>query len=212
MSNSLDNNDLEAGFIQRWSRRKVDARSEEGKGVVKEVGCKELTSSEPTTELTSSEPTVEISKTDADMLPIEELTEESDYSDFLSPGVSKALRKQALRKLFHLPFMNIVDGLDDYAEDYSSFVPLGDVVPWEMKRMLDREKEREEEESQETSINGNDNDVSAKGIRPVEMDDSDNDIEEAQLSTPEIARSEDNEQRGRDSLVDHDLSTQGNSR
>ncbi|MCK5725178.1 MAG: DUF3306 domain-containing protein, partial [Gammaproteobacteria bacterium] len=78
--------------------------------------------------------------------------EDSNYSDFLSPKVSDALRKQALRKLFHLPFLNVVDGLDDYAEDYTKFAALGDIIPHEMKRMLEREKQQELEEQKRESL------------------------------------------------------------
>lgn len=133
MDEDSGNQSDEAGFMQRWSRRKLDAQSEDEQ--VLEVR------SDPE-DITSTEPEVEEYKTDDDMPPIEQLTEKSDYSDFLSPGVSDVLRKQALRKMFHMPSMNIVDGLDDYAEDFNDFTALGDIITHEMQRMFDREKEK----------------------------------------------------------------------
>ncbi|MCW8885607.1 MAG: DUF3306 domain-containing protein, partial [Motiliproteus sp.] len=59
--------------------------------------------------------------TDEDMPDIETLTEDSDYSGFLSEGVSEALKRKAMRKLFHLPEFNIRDGLNDYDDDFSIF-------------------------------------------------------------------------------------------
>jgi len=81
--------------------------------------------------------------TDADMPPLDSLDSDSDFSLFMSPGVSEQLRAQALRKLFHLPAFNVTDGLNDYDEDYTQFAGLGNVVTQEMKRMLKRELEAE---------------------------------------------------------------------
>jgi hypothetical protein len=81
--------------------------------------------------------------TDADMPPLETLDEGSDWSGFLSPGVSQALRKAALRRLFHLPSYNIRDGLNDYDDDFTSFATLGDTVTADMR--FHRERELAEE-------------------------------------------------------------------
>ena len=137
---ALKDNEQEAktGFMQRWSNRKVAAQAEVDSNLKTETDLKvdhpdELEKSpldkSLVTELNVAEPEIQEFKTDEDMPPVEELTEDSKYSDFLSPKVSDALRKQALRKLFHLPFLNVVDGLDDYAEDYTKFAALGDIIP-----------------------------------------------------------------------------------
>jgi hypothetical protein len=52
------------------------------------------------------------------------LTEDSDYSAFLSPKVSVELQRLALRKLFRSAKFNVRDGLDDYAEDYHRYETL----------------------------------------------------------------------------------------
>ncbi len=96
--------------------------------------------------------------TDSDMPPLESLGPDSDYSGFLSRGVSEALRKKALARLFRSPAYNVVDGLDDYAEDFTKFAPLGDLVTADMrhqleqrlKRLADTESDTETETETET--------------------------------------------------------------
>lgn len=122
-----------ASFFKRWSDRKLEA----SQAPVEEKPLAEST----------TEPKVE--KTDADMPPLESLTAESDFSDFMSPGVSESLRKAALRKLFHMPHLNVVDGLDDYAEDFTSFEPLGDIVTHHARHMMEVEEKRRQEELRE---------------------------------------------------------------
>jgi hypothetical protein len=118
-------------FVSRWSRRKresgqVDAGNESAaQAPVAQEG-----------ETAGHEP--ERALTDEDMPPLEELGEESDYSAFLSSGVSEKLRQTALRKLFRSAKFNICDGLDDYAEDYTKFVALGDVVTADMRHRVER--------------------------------------------------------------------------
>lgn len=180
MAEQIDKQEDATGFMQRWSRRKIDAESE---------AIKELEQEKKLANIVPTEPKAEEYKTDADMPPIEQLTEESDFSDFLSPKVSEALRKQALRKLFHMPSMNIVDGLDDYAEDYTSFAPLGDIIPQEMKRMLDREKAKAEaraaaeaEAEAEQAANNTNADDRENTELDASIDHSDEDIQQSQLS------------------------------
>lgn len=131
------------GFMQRWSERKIESQTAIERNLEKESLPSDFSAKE---NLKESEPSN--FKSDEDMTPLEQLTEESNYSDFLSPNVSDALRKQALRKLFHMPFLNVVDELDDYAEDYTKFAALGDIIPHEMKRMLEREKKKEQEQQE----------------------------------------------------------------
>jgi hypothetical protein len=119
-------------FLERWSQRKAAARKDETDIEASPAAVADALPAE-------SDPQPEL--TDADMPPIESLDKDSDYSVFMSPGVSEQLRTIALRKLFHLPAFNITDGLNDYDEDYTQFAGLGGVVTHEMKRMLKRELE-----------------------------------------------------------------------
>ncbi len=124
--------DREEGFLSRWSRRKLESGEDQAE--------------DPSTSIASSEQQEEGGEdlepapvlTDADMPPLEDLGEHSDYSGFLSPGVSENLRQAALRKLFRSAKFNVCDGLDDYAEDYTKFAPLGDVITADMRYHMER--------------------------------------------------------------------------
>ncbi len=149
----------EESILTRWSRRKqLAARSK--------IEEQKLEGEQP---IASEVPTPEVIeyKTDADMPPIESIDEQSDLSDFFSPKVSEALRKQAFRKLFHLPTYNITDGLNDYDEDYTQFTSLGDIVTAEMRHQIKQEAKRalavadsEEESSKKSSTKQADEDIS----------------------------------------------------
>ncbi len=80
--------------------------------------------------------------TDEDMPSLDSLDPDSDYSGFLSSGVSEGLRRRALRKLFSSAVFNVPDGLDDYDDDFTSFAALGDIVTSDMKHQAEMEAER----------------------------------------------------------------------
>ncbi|MDX1594220.1 MAG: DUF3306 domain-containing protein [Gammaproteobacteria bacterium] len=82
--------------------------------------------------------------TDADMPPLESLDADSDFSQFLAEGVSDALRRAALRKLFRLPEFNVLDGLNDYDDDYTKLEKLGDVMTYQKRLMAEREAAKRE--------------------------------------------------------------------
>lgn len=110
------------GFLSRWSRRKQAVAA----GQPPEPAVPAPAAEAPEAE---AEPLL----TDADMPPLDALDEQSDYSGFLSPGVSEELRQLALRKLFRAATFNVTDGLDDYDEDFTSFAKLGEIVTREMR-------------------------------------------------------------------------------
>ncbi|MCU7906540.1 MAG: DUF3306 domain-containing protein [Candidatus Thiodiazotropha sp. (ex Epidulcina cf. delphinae)] len=89
--------------------------------------------------------------TDADMPPLESLDEGSDYSGFLSPKVSEQLRRLALRKLFHSAAFNVCDELDDYAEDFTRFEKLGEVMTADLRHRLEQEARKRQESERETA-------------------------------------------------------------
>ena len=123
-------------FVSRWSRLKHEAKENavpaDAVADVSELAEK-------------SEVPVKV-LTDADMPDIKLMTDDSDYTDFLSPGVSEALRKLALRKLFHSEVFNICDGLDDYDEDFTQFKLLGDTVTSDMRHQIELKAQRMAEE------------------------------------------------------------------
>jgi len=123
--------------LSRWSRRKLEAEQEPAS--VEQAPPVEASASlsEPLTDEIEA-PLL----TDADMPDIESLTEESDFSGFMSSGVSDELRNLALRKLFRAPVFNIRDGLDEYDEDYTYFEKLGDIVTCDMKHQIEVQEQK----------------------------------------------------------------------
>lgn len=124
------------GFLSRWSSRKQAANEASELSTADNAGESSLDES--------------LLPTDDDMPPIESLEESSDYTGFLSPKVSDELRRLALRKLFQGAAFNTCDGLDDYAEDFTSFAKLGDLVTSDMRFQAEEEaKKRELEQASE---------------------------------------------------------------
>lgn len=114
----------EEGFVARWSRRKRAAR----------VAPVAVTVAPPPV---TPDPAPVL--TDADMPPIESLTADSDFTPFLSPGVSESLRRLALRKLFAAPAFNTRCPLDSEYYDCANMTPLGSIITHEMREALERE-------------------------------------------------------------------------
>jgi hypothetical protein len=133
--------------LSRWSRRKQDAAKAPPVDEPVAIDTAEASLSEPLSDEVVPEPAP---LTDADMPDIDSLAEDSDFTGFMSPGVSDELRNLALRKLFHAPVFNIRDGLDEYDEDYTSFEKLGDIVTCDMKHQIEvQERKRLEALEQE---------------------------------------------------------------
>ncbi len=128
-------------FLHRWSRRKQQAQQLETPTTVTDVPAVAEQETEtkavavPTATTVPEEHKVELPAVDT-------LTEHSDLSQFLSKGVSDQLRRQALRAVFRQAKFNVCDGLDVYAEDFTKFEPLGDIVTYEMRQALNREAEK----------------------------------------------------------------------
>jgi hypothetical protein len=119
-------------FLARWSRRKASTRVQEET---------EHVAAKLTDETSDPAPQAMAEKTDADMPPVESLDADSDYTQFLSPKVSERLRRAALRKLFHLPRYNVMDGLDTYIADCRHYTPLGDTITADMRHEMERQAE-----------------------------------------------------------------------
>ena len=93
-------------FAARWSRLK---REQESKPVRKE----------------------EQSEAPA-LPPLDKLTHESDFADFMHPKVEDALRRAALKKLFSDPHFNVPDPFEAYSGDWTG----GEPIPEEMLKTL----------------------------------------------------------------------------
>lgn len=107
--------------LRRWSRRKHEARRSSP------VDASPPSAAVPPPQAPAAQP---------DTPPLEALDADSDYSGFLAPQVDEALQRLALRKLFHSAKFNVIDGLDDYAEDYRCFEELGHAVAAELTDRL----------------------------------------------------------------------------
>ena len=115
----------EEPFLERWARMKTRANAESPP-----VPPPAIETQRPPDPASGSP-----------MLPLPDLDlldADSDYSAFLQPGVDLLLRRRALRKLFHSPKFNVLDGLDDYMGDFTSFEKLGDLVTADMRHQLER--------------------------------------------------------------------------
>jgi len=89
-------------------------------------------------------------KSDEDMPPLESIDQGGSVTPFMSPRVSEGLRRAALRRLFSQPKYNVVDMLDDYAEDYSKPVALGDIVTSDMRYRAEQAAKRMKEKLKES--------------------------------------------------------------
>jgi hypothetical protein len=127
--------------LSRWSRRKQEAQVREA-GAESPVLDDSTNLASPVSEEIAQTPEL---LTDADMPEIDSLDEDSDFTGFMSPGVSDELRNIALRKLFHAPEFNIRDGLDEYDEDYTTFEKLGDIVTCDMKHQIEMQEQKQRE-------------------------------------------------------------------
>lgn len=163
--------DGDESFMHRWSRRKLETT---GAATVPEpVGTDQRQSDDHDPAGGSDDPQV---RADAvELPPVESLDADSDYSGFLSPEVDEALQRAALRKLFHMPGFNVTDGLDDYAEDFTSFEPLGDLVTHEMKRFQARQDEKEAAARRAEDVSGTGPTEAEAAAEPLRSPEADHD-------------------------------------
>ncbi|MFT5607466.1 MAG: hypothetical protein ACI9PZ_001268, partial [Parvicella sp.] len=113
--------------------------------------------------------------TDADMPEIESLDEEADFSNFMSKGVSEALRKRALKKLFHGASYNLRDGLDEYDDDYTFFEKLDpNTITSDMKHMIEVEAKKERLLLEEQALQ---EELERQEAQEMEMDEADDEEE-----------------------------------
>jgi hypothetical protein len=141
----------EEGFISRWSRRKTEIAVTADFDDIDTLSDSQLSGElvaiiDPDEETSNDLQSEEVVLTDEDMPPIESLNKDSDFSMFMSSGVSDALRQIALRKLFS--GFNIRDGLDDYDDDFRNFEALGDLVTCDMKHQIEMAEERKRKEEE----------------------------------------------------------------
>jgi len=130
-------------FLNRWARRKSVART--GGDADTAADESPMEGQEITDAAAAGEDSQAPELTDEDMPILDSIDENTDMSGFFSPKVTRAVKKAALRKFFHSPVFNIVDGLDDYDDDFRNFEALGDIITSDMRGMMEREAERARE-------------------------------------------------------------------
>ena len=125
--------DTQATFLSRWSRRKLQARTD-APAAAPQKGDAVQAAPVMSDGVVTAPPA---SGTPPEKLPpLDSLTPQSDFTPFLKTEVDTRLKNQALKVLFTDPHYNIMDGLDIYIGDYSQ----PDPVPAAMLRQLNQAK------------------------------------------------------------------------
>ena len=181
------------GFVSRWSRRKQQVAEEkiESENIDENTSnvTKQEFESDIDPEILKAEKIEALNKlTDEDMPDIETLDEHSDFSGFMSTGVSEGLRRMALKKLFMGASYNIRDGLDEYDGDYTKFEKMPkDMITTDMKHMAKVEArkklEKEQEEARQKMLAENDIEEFDEFDEFADDDDIDEEIEVSAVET-----------------------------
>jgi len=186
-------------FLTRWSRRKSASVTREADGnPALHLDNALLTPSGQTLPNTPAEVSEyaddadRVEKktlTDEDMPDIHSLNEQSDYSVFMSEGVSRELRKLALRKLFSGVGFNVRDGLDDYDDDFRGFTALGDLVTSDMKHQMEMAEKRKKEEQEANADETVERELTNERQEPTQ----EKEIQEKQIQEKEMTEERENE-------------------
>ena len=135
----------EAGFLSRWSRRKaiqsrgvrlpdepaapqpvaVPVVAREAPAALRSVqDAQPEAGAEAHAEAATEAPERAPAKPPPTLDDVAALTRDADFSRFVAPGVDDGVKRAALRKLFSDPHYNVMDGLDTYIGDYNTPDPL----------------------------------------------------------------------------------------
>ena len=123
------------GFFSRWSQRKQAVKLGLAEEDISPNKAQDKAQDKPQPSVQNSEVSVaNVKPESADpaaeppKLPtlsdVEQLTPDSDFSTFMTQGVSPEVRNAAMKKLFTDPHYNVMDGLDIYIGDYNTPDPL----------------------------------------------------------------------------------------
>jgi len=154
------NSTPQASFLARWSQRKQEQHNK------------------PETQAVEPKPTAPATVTEVvitreqDLPTLESLTEDSEVGMFLNEGISEAIQRKVLRKLFHMGKFNVCDGLDDYAEDYTFFEPLEQVLhaKEQIRQVTDKVRQTVAEETDSPMVSiteGDETTASAEGSSEI---------------------------------------------
>lgn len=96
----------------------------------------------------------------------------SDFSAFMSPGVSGALRRRALKRLWATGNYNVRDGLDDYDADYrQQLKPMATELASKLRRWTQQVEEKIDNavESEQQSASPSDADSQERSQEKAEL-------------------------------------------
>ncbi|ASK70914.1 hypothetical protein CF168_19695 [Shewanella bicestrii] len=149
------------GFFSRWSQRREQVAAEEA-ALAAQTTAENLAEVKPESTAepaaTTSEPQDAPPKTDEDpnrLLTAEELPNPEEieiggsFAKFMGANVDPAAKTAALRALWKQPHFNEIDGLLEYALDYSNQPKLTPEVSAELAQKVFRFITKENEESDE---------------------------------------------------------------
>jgi hypothetical protein len=109
------------GFARRWSRLKQEAREAQPQEEAPTPDLPVPAAAADTPPPDSDEKPAEKPFDPATLPPVESLTKESDYSDFMRPEVPAELRQKALRRLWATdPILSAPDPADMHNIDYNA--------------------------------------------------------------------------------------------
>lgn len=121
----------DAGFLSRWSRRKVQARQGEplppapdAAQPAEALAPAPLAAPVPAPVANVAEPAPPAAEPPPTLDETAGLTPQADFSRFVARGVEPEVKNAALKKLFADPHFNVMDGLDTYIEDFGKPDPL----------------------------------------------------------------------------------------
>lgn len=163
MTQKPENNE---SVLSRWSRRKLDkqAATEQEKVL-------------PVQQKSESAPTSEQHIVDETALPI-----------WQQLDVDPEAKRSALSRLFRQPEFNVVDRMNEYDEDFTSFASLGGIVTHEMKHMLKlaeqktRPNEKQPDKPELDNIAETDTEISAADEQTKNTSESANDNEDNEIA------------------------------
>lgn len=123
MSSSTPPTNHAGGFLERWSRRKLQGQTVDA--AMPQPAAPPAIAPAPPVETGTAAPAAEPPPTRAEL---DALDPGADLSRFIARGVDEDLRRVALRKLFADPQFNVMDGLDVYVDDYNAPSPMPPAV------------------------------------------------------------------------------------
>lgn len=137
-------------FFSRWSRRKLGRELEAPtESDARTVPVALATEAEAQTDAARQDDPVDARTgkrrselSDEDMPDVDSLKPDADVSMFFGGQVSQSLRMRALAKVFSNPKYNVWCECAEYAEDYNAFLPMGDIVPHDLKQAIVREADK----------------------------------------------------------------------